>query len=149
MRVFTLCARLHSALAPLAALACVSTWFTLAGVLDVLKPAGWAGYVLCWGLGAFALSRHAKKEELKKLLTPGAVLFWALALTFAVYFALRQPMFSEFDEFSLWGTAAKLTKANDRLFPRVRVGRALDRHPKPGIDRAGIFCAVLRRVCAL
>ena len=136
---FTLCARLHSALAPLTALACVSTWFTLAGVLDVLKPAGWAGYVLCWGLGAFALARHAKKEELKKLLTPGAVLFWALALTFAVYFALRQPMFSEFDEFSLWGTAAKLTKANDRLFPACELGVPWTATQNPGLIVLGYF----------
>ena len=60
---FTLCARLHSALAPLTALACVSTWFTLAGVLDVLKPAGWAGYVLCWGLAPLRWPATQKRRS--------------------------------------------------------------------------------------
>ena len=83
---FTLKAKLHSALAPLVALSCVSIWFTLAGVADLLKPAGWLGCILCWGLGLWALLQNRSKESLKKLLTPGFVLFWALTLAFAVYF---------------------------------------------------------------
>lgn len=136
---FTLCCKLHSALAPLAALACLSTWFTLAGTAGLLRPGGWLAYAACWGLGLWALARHPQKAELQKLASPGAVLFWALAATFAVYFALRQPMFSEFDEFSLWGTAAKLTKTNDRLFPECELGVPWLATQNPGLIVLGYF----------
>ncbi len=110
----TLSARLHSALAPLAALGFISVWFTLAGVADLLIPAGWLGYLACWGLGIFALVRH--KNEAKRLLSPGALVFWGLAVSFAVYFSIRQPMFHRFDEFSFWGTAAQMTSTTDHLY---------------------------------
>lgn len=136
---FTLCTKLHSALAPLVALSCVSSWFTLAGVADLLKPLGWLGYALCWGLGAWAFARHGTKGELKRLLSPGAVLFWALGVTFAVYFALRQPMFSEFDEFSLWGTAAQMTTTNDRLFTVCEYGAPWQVTQNPGLIMLSYF----------
>ena len=91
----TLEARLHSALAPLSALGIVGIWFTLAGVADLLVAGGWVFYLAAWGLGIFALVH--KRNETRRLFSPGAVVFWGLAISFAVYFSIRQPMFHKFD----------------------------------------------------
>ena len=117
---FTLNTKLHSALAPLLALGCVSIWFTLFGVADLLVVGGWLGYAVCYALGIFAIWRH--KSEWKKLLSPGSVLFWGLAISFAVYFSVRQPMFHDFDEFSFWGPAAQMTSTTDHLYTICETG---------------------------
>jgi len=82
----TLKAQLHSALAPLVSLASISIWFTIAGVLDVLKPAGWVLYLVLYALGIGTVASCHKKEDIKKLATPGAIVFWILAVFFAVIF---------------------------------------------------------------
>lgn len=116
----TLKARLHSALAPLAALGITSIWFTLAGVADLLVAGGWVFYLAAWGLGIFALV--TKRSEARRLLSPGAVVFWGLAVSFAVYFSIRQPMFHDFDEFSFWGPAAQMTSTTDHLYTICEYG---------------------------
>ena len=45
----TLKARLHSALAPLAALGITGIWFTLVGVADLLVAGGWVFSLAAWG----------------------------------------------------------------------------------------------------
>lgn len=116
----TLKARLHSALAPLAALGITGIWFTLAGVADLLVAGGWVFYLAAWGLGVFALV--TKRSEGRRLLSPGAVVFWGLAISFAVYFSVRQPMFHDFDEFSFWGPAAQMTSTTDHLYTICEYG---------------------------
>ena len=116
----TLKARLHSALAPLAALGITGIWFTLAGVADLLVAGGWVFYLAAWGLGIFALV--TKRSEARRLLSPGAVVFWGLAISFAVYFSIRQPMFHDFDEFSFWGPAAQMTSTTDHLYTICEYG---------------------------
>ena len=116
----TLKARLHSALAPLAALGITGIWFTLAGVADLLVAGGWVFYLAAWGLGIFALV--TKRSQARRLLSPGAVVFWGLAVSFAVYFSVRQPMFHDFDEFSFWGPAAQMTSTTDHLYTICEYG---------------------------
>ena len=116
----TLKARLHSALAPLAALGITGIWVTLAGVADQLVAGGWVFYLAAWGLGVFALV--TKRSETRRLLSPGAVVFWGLAVGFAVYFSVRQPMFHDFDEFSFWGPAAQMTSTTDHLYTICEYG---------------------------
>ena len=136
---FTLKVRLHSALAPLVSLSCISIWFALAGVADVLKPAGWVLYLLCLGLGVWALASCRDRKEYKRLVSPGSVFFWGMAVFFAVYFSVRQPMFSEFDEFSFWGTAAQMTKTTDRLYTVGEYGTPWLPSQNPGLIMLGYF----------
>lgn len=140
----TLRCRLPGALAPLGGLALVSLWFTLAGMAGVLRPAGWVLLALGFGLGAVAFlpaknGPAGLKNKLGEIFTPGAALFWGLTLAFLVYFAVRQPLFSDFDEFSFWGTAAKLTKVNDTLYTECEVGWAWQATQNPGLITLGYF----------
>ncbi|MCI6083334.1 hypothetical protein MR798_04750, partial [bacterium] len=77
----TLRCGLHSALAPLTALAIAVAWLTAAGMADVLFP----GMVVLWivfaGLGVWALApAGGRRPDVRRLLTPGSVLFWAMSV---------------------------------------------------------------------
>ena len=130
LALFSLCAaltlrgRVHSALAPLTALGCITLWLTGAGVAGLLMPGMIVCLAVCFGLGVWAVwpRKNRPAPDFKQLFTPGSMLFWGMALLFAVYFAIRQPMFHDFDEFSFWGTAAKLTCTNHQLYTTVEIG---------------------------
>lgn len=161
--LFLLCAfltlkcRLSSALAPLAALSLVSLVLTLAGVADLLYPAAWLLYAACLVLGVWALAPRPGKTapgqgngalerarpDYAALLTPGSILFWSMAVCFAVYFACRKPLFTDYDELSFWGTAARLTKVDDRLYTTASVGWAWQATQNPGMITLGYFVQFL------
>lgn len=84
----TLKCNLHAALAPLSALGIAVAWLMAAGMANLLLP----GTVLLWavfaGSGVWALVPHkGQRPVYRRLVTPGAVLFWGMALAFAVYFS--------------------------------------------------------------
>lgn len=112
--------RLDAALAPLAALALLLLLLLAAGMADVLRPAALA-------LAALGLAGGAAETVLARrngrpcpvraaLAAPGAKIFWLLALALALRLAWLQPEFTDFDEYSFWGMAAKLTSLNGRLY---------------------------------
>ena len=80
----TLKCNLHAALAPLSALGIAVAWLTAAGMANLLLP----GTVLLWavfaGSGVWALVPHkGQRPAYRRLVTPGAVLFWHLRCTFS------------------------------------------------------------------
>ena len=86
----TLRGGLGAALAPLPALAGIAVVLTLFGMAGILGPGMWLLLILCVAAGAWALvPRGGYRPDLRRLAAPGAVLFWAAALAFAVYFAVR------------------------------------------------------------
>jgi len=135
--LFLLCAALTlrggvpAALAPLVGIASLVTWLTLAGMAGFLLPGlviGWAGSA---ALGVWALA--TRRGEWKKLFSPGSVLFWGLALAFAVYFFIRQPMLTQFDELNLWGPAVKVMAHTGRLYSEVDTGTPWAVTQNPGL----------------
>lgn len=136
----TLRCGLHSALAPLTALAIAVAWLTAAGMADVLFP----GMVVLWivfaGLGVWALApAGGRRPDVRRLLTPGSVLFWAMSAAFAVYFSVRQPMATGYDELSLWATAVKVTKVDHRLYSTATLGTPWPVTQNPGLPLLSCF----------
>lgn len=144
--LFLLCAfltlrgGLHASLAPLTALGLIAAWLTAAGMLDCLLPGMvvlWAGSVL---LGGWALLPvRGRRPDLRALLSPGAMLFWAMAIAFAVYFSVRQPMATGYDELSLWATAVKVTKEDNRLYSLATLGTPWPVTQNPGLPLLSYF----------
>lgn len=140
--VFLLCAwltlkcGLPASLAPLCVLASISTGLTFAGMAGVLVPAAAMVYLGGAVLGVWAMfsEKRAGRAMLSRLLSPGAAAFWLLTLSFTAYFALRQPRFFEFDEFSLWGTAAKMTSIQNVIYTEGKIG-----WPWQGTQNAGLM----------
>ena len=137
----TLKARIPAGLAPLVTLSCIVAVLTLAGMAGVLYPAAWAVYALCAAGGVWALlpPKEAKKRYYAQLATPGSVTFWALALAFAVYFFVRQPMATVSDEFSLWATAVKVTKVDNSLYSTATLGTPWAVTQNPGLPLLSYF----------
>ncbi len=87
------------------------------GYLGLLVPALWVNYALLAAL-AVGLGVHAGRERLKAaLFSPGFLFFAAASVVFWVMFAVLQPMFTQWDEFTFWGAAAKLLKEHGMLYP--------------------------------
>ena len=109
-----------SAAAPLAALALAELVLLASGLLGVLRPAGLALAALGLLGGGLEAALAKKKGQgcpfAAALESPAAKLFWAAALALAVGLWLLRPEFLNFDEYSFWGTAAKLTCENDALY---------------------------------
>ncbi len=122
----TLKAKLPAALAPLCTLSTVSLVLTAAGIAGVLRPAALGLYLVFFAVGIWALADHCKKDGWAavsaRLFTPGAVVFWLLTVSFTAYFAVRQPLFLDYDEFSLWGTAAKITSTQNVIYTEGSIG---------------------------
>ena len=137
----TLKARVPAGLAPLVTLSCIVAVLTLAGMAGVLYPAAWAVYALCAAGGVWALlpPKEGKKRYYAQLATPGSVTFWALALAFAVYFFVRQPMATVSDEFSLWATAVKVTKVDNSLYSTASLGTPWAVTQNPGLPLLSYF----------
>lgn len=115
-----------SAAAPLGALSAAALVLLAGGLLNLLPL---AALVLLlggvWGLAAETLLAHRSGRPdpgQAALAHPAAKVFWALAVVLAVYFACLQPDFLNFDEYSSWGTAAKLTVQNDKLYTLCDAG---------------------------
>ena len=113
---------LPAPLAPFTALCATMLWFALAGMLGVLVPAGWLYFVLAAGAWVLAFAPVGHKTPLSALNVPGFLAFWVLAAALLVFFAWRQPMFSTWDEFSFWGTAAKIVKTSGDLYVNAQIG---------------------------
>ena len=138
--VLTLKCRVPASVAPLTALSAIVAVLTLAAMAGVLYPAAWLLYLLCLAGGVWvAASCRGSNGAAQRLFTPGSVLFWGMALAFTVYFFVRQPMATDFDELSLWATAVKITKVNDSLYATAKLGTPWAATQNPGLPLLAYF----------
>lgn len=136
----TLRCGLHSALAPLTALSGAVLWLTLWGMAGPLLAGAWILFAAFAGLGIWALwPRKGAKPDYKKLASPGAVLFWGMTAAFALYFFIRQPMATGFDELNLWATAVKVTKIDNSLYSNAVLGTPWAVTQNPGLPLLSYF----------
>ena len=113
---------LPAALAPFAAVCLVMVWLSAGGMLGLLVPAGWALFVLAAIAWALALAPAGAKKPLAALAEPGFLGFFVLAALLTAFFSARQPMYTTWDEFSFWGTAAKIVKTSGGLYVNAEIG---------------------------
>lgn len=136
----TLQARVPAGIAPLTALSAIAAVLTLAGMAGVLYPAAWAVYALCVAGGVWAFwPRRGQTPGWKALFTPGSVVFWGMTLAFAVYFFIRQPLATGFDELNLWATAVKVTKVDNSLYSTATLGTPWAVTQNPGLPLISYF----------
>lgn len=117
---------------PLLAVCSGMVFCSVAGMAGLLVPGAWAFTAAGLGLGAFAALRH-RARLLEKLASPGFLLVAGLGALLLVYFAVRQPLFSEWDEFVLWGTASKLMRQNGALYTTADIGWFWTATQSPGL----------------
>ena len=130
--------KLNAALLPLPVLGSIVLWIFAFGLADLL----WLGTLAVYLAGAAALGwlwrKNQLKEALNRLKTPGVIFFAGFSLFFLVLFSFTQPMFIQWDEFTFWGTASRLTKLQNVLHPAAS-GMLLARAYNPGLPLLGYF----------
>ena len=130
--------KLPAPLAPFAALCATMVWFSAAGMLGVLAAAGWLYFVLAAAAWVLAF-RPGAKQPASALKAPGFAAFFVLSAALLAFFAWRQPMFSTWDEFSFWGTAAKIVKTSGGLYVNADIGWAWVGTHRPALVVLGWF----------
>lgn len=155
LALFCLCAALTlkgnipASVAPLTALSIVALWLTAAGMAGGLEGGVITLFLVCFAAGAWALwpgtgrnktpATGKAAPDYRALLTPASVLFWGMALGFAVYFYIRQPMATVSDELTLWGPAVKITKLTGQLYSVAEFGTPWAVTQNPGLPLISYF----------
>lgn len=81
-------------------------WYSTLGSVHMLVPAG----IVWFGAAAAAcvwLWRKHKDIRWREFFSPAMVYFLLASLAVIVLFAVRRPIFNEWDEFSFWGIGAQ------------------------------------------
>ncbi len=87
------------------------------GYLGIMQGALWLVYLVLL-TGSVLLLRKAGARRIRDALnSPGLRFFVLASLVIWFLFAVLQPMFVEWDEFTFWGMAAKLLKEKNALYP--------------------------------
>ncbi len=114
--------KVNPSFAPLCALGGGVILVGLFGCFDLLRLGGW----IFFGLAALSAIWLFYRVIIKKtVLPPLSFGFWFFVLASILFMTLlwiKQPMFTGWDEFSLWGTASKLMKLNDEFYVTAPVG---------------------------
>ena len=127
---------------PLLSAACIILCLTVSGVSGVLRLGGWAVYLAGFVLGVWALvpqKRNVPDAPAPALFDLGFGFFLAVSLITLAVFAVRKPLFAEWDEMSFWGTACKLVKQDDALYTTAVIGWDWVGAQQPGAILMGYF----------
>ena len=113
---------------PITLLSSLMVWLSVMGMLNLL----WLGGLLFFAIGTGLLVYQILKTRQKVLLPltqPAIIFFFGGSAFLMVLFAVRQPMFYQWDEFTFWGSAAKVIFDNDALYPAVNSNMVTTAYP--------------------
>lgn len=129
---------LDAALLPLPVLSGTAAVLLAAACLGVLPGGLWLCYAALL-VGALALVRRAGPGKLRAVpASPGFWMFLGGAAFFWLLFAVQQPMFTQWDEFTAWGLAPKMVKEMDALYAADPVNLTAY-HTYPGTSLISYF----------
>ncbi len=130
--------QINAGFMPIFVMSAVMVFCVLLGYLGFLPFAVIVIFIL-----AFAALLHMiltyKKGGFDVLLTPGFMLFCFAGLAFIAYLSIRTPIAHDWDELSMWATAAKLTKEGNAIFSSVPSGFPWPTTQKPGLPTLSYF----------
>ncbi len=134
---------LNSALAPLASLSTAVVFLMLFGVAGLL-PAGAICLLFCsFALAGYSVVKTRGKIVRKCLKNVGFGLFLIFGIGALLWFGLRQPLFSQWDEFSFWGTVVKMMKLQGELYTTAEAGWFWTATEMPALPLLGWFVQFL------
>ncbi len=109
---------IKSQLTPVIALSLLVDVTILFAMYDMLKPGVVVAYAVGLGLFGYGIYKNKTrlKEKLDGFLTPGVILFLITSIAMLIFMAVRQPLMTEWDEFSFWGISGNLLKIHDQLY---------------------------------
>ncbi len=136
----TLFLKVKAGLSPLLTLGSVIALLILAGMINLAAPVA----TLFFGLSAvscvFIFIRIKEDKAALLLFTDvGFISFVLLSIFFITLFSIRQPLFYEWDDFSFWGTAARVVSETNLLYSVAESNLYGPSHPPALIMAAYLF----------
>lgn len=128
---FSALANYEAALLPLPVISGATALLLVAGYLDVLPYGVFAVYGGLLAAAVYCGVRAGAAALCQALRSPGFWLFLAASAFIWLLFAVRQPMFTQWDEFTAWGLAPKIVKQANALYA-ADPGNLTAYHTYPG-----------------
>ncbi len=132
---FSFKCKIPDAIAPLVAVAFTMLYLLAVGVFNILFIGTILYFILAIIILIFIIT---KKIKLPKF----SVYFYAfiiISVAMIIFFGIRKPLLSSWDEFSFWGTAVKMMKLNHSLPATAEIGWAWVASQKAGLIVLGYF----------
>lgn len=123
--------KLSASAAPFAAIAASVLALALFAMLGLLRV-GMVALLLAALFApvlVFAIQKQKLKDALRAFLKPGVVFFIAACVFFGIVLSQKGAALRYWDEFSFWGTAAKVVFENDRLYTLVNTSMITVSYP--------------------
>ncbi len=110
--------KIKSGIAPIISLTLIISAVTIASLFNLLLFGVIASYVIVALLTIYTVIRQKRQifATVKGFFSVGVTLFCVASALMLIFLATAQPLFSEWDEFSFWGTSQKLIYLNDALY---------------------------------
>ncbi|MBQ5782953.1 MAG: hypothetical protein IIV99_06180 [Oscillospiraceae bacterium] len=109
--------KINPSVTPFVSVMTIVAFVSLASLVDLLNPSIWAVYILSAVLFALAAKKSDNmKQDLLDFFTPGVIMFAVGCIFLFCVLAASQPLMGEWDEYSFWGTAQKLTKHYGQIY---------------------------------
>ena len=108
---------LNPSVAPFVSVMTIVAFVSLASLVDLLVPAITASYFIIGVAFAASVKKSADiRKDLYGFFTPGVVFFTVGCVFLFFTLGATQPLMGEWDEYSFWGTAQKLTKHYGQIY---------------------------------
>ncbi len=130
--------KVNSGLVPLPMLCAVMILCVLGGYVGILYQTALAIHIVALAAVVYMVITR-KKGGFKHILNPSFLLFAAGGFCLLVFLAVRTPVMMAWDEYSMWGTAVKMTKAEHMIFSAVETGFPFAVTQKPGLPILSYF----------
>ncbi len=134
---------LPSDLMPLASLATVVVALAVFGMVGLLVPGGYLVLLASLSLGVYSFIKMGYKAVYKAMISVGFLVFLIFGLAALVWFGVRMPLFSQWDEFSFWGTVVKMMKLQGELYTTAEAGWFWTATEMPALPLLGWFVQLL------
>ena len=127
-----------SALSPFISVCFAMMFLSVFGCLGFVKLGGYVYFLLALAaVITVILGCKNNWSAVKNVITPGFVFFTAASMFIIVLFAVKQPMYIMWDEFSFWGTSVKLVKLSGQMYATAEIGWEWAATQKPGLIMNG------------
>lgn len=109
---------LNPSVTPFVSLMSIVSFISLLSLVNFLMPSIWITYVIA--VISFAFVAYKNKQSIKKdiseFFTPGVIMFCIASGLMFIVLSSKQPILTQWDEFSFWGTSQKLTKYHSAIY---------------------------------
>ena len=136
--------KLNVTVTPFVSLSFIIIVLAFCGMLQMLVPGMILVYVCAVACAGYLIVKERKnwKEMAKAVLRPGLVFFFAATLFFWFTLKSKNAGFRIWDEFSFWGTAAKVVFEEKKLYTLVNTSMINVSYP-PGLALNSLFLQFL------